>query len=182
LEDEEVQNAFALPGGKVGVYTGMFPVAQTTEGLAVVMAHEVGHVLARHGSERMSQALATQVGGSVLGVALGGGPSTQAILTAYGLGAQLGVLLPYSRTQETEADRIGLLLMAEAGYDPRAAVRFWQRMGASGDRKQPPEFLSTHPGHETRIAEIQRYLPQALARYPGTARAPVESLPSVPGS
>src|SRR5438477_4241828 len=128
IDDPKQQNAFALPGGKVAVYTGIFPLAEDTSGLAVVLGHEIAHALARHGAERMSQGLVAQAGGSLLGAWLGGGPGPNTLLPAYGLGAQLGVLLPYSRTQESEADHIGLLLMARAGYDPRGALAFWQGM------------------------------------------------------
>ena len=179
IDDPKQVNAFALPGGKVAVYTGILPVARTTDGLAVVLGHEIAHVLARHGAERMSQGMVTQVGGSLLGAFLGGGASAQAVMVAYGLGAQLGVLLPYSRTQESEADHIGLLLMARAGYNPREALAFWQRMekvsGASG---QPPEFISTHPSHGTREQQIEAWLPEALRYYDASAQAPEEKLVS----
>jgi metalloendopeptidase OMA1, mitochondrial len=174
IDDAKQANAFALPGGKVAVYTGIFPVAETTTGLAVVVAHEIAHVLARHGAERVSQSLATQAGAVAVGMATG----SQAIMQAYGLGAELGVLLPWGRTQESEADRIGLILMAQAGYDPREAIAFWQRMEQNGDRRQPPEFLSTHPNHETRQQQIESWLAEALPYYEGTTPAPVEKLPA----
>jgi predicted Zn-dependent protease len=179
IDDPKQQNAFALPGGKVAVYTGLFPVAQNTNGLAVVMGHEIAHVIARHGAERVSQGMVTQVGGSLLGAVLGGGPNANMILAAYGLGAQLGVLLPYSRTQESEADHIGLLLMARAGYDPREAIGFWQRMEKGGGGGGPPEFLSTHPSHGTREQQIRAWLPEATRFYEAAARAPSETLPGV---
>ncbi|HEY3186492.1 MAG TPA: M48 family metallopeptidase [Solirubrobacteraceae bacterium] len=178
IDDPKQENAFALPGGKVAVYTGLFPVAETTNGLAVVLGHEIAHVLARHGAERMSQAMAAQAGGTFLGALLGSGPGTSAILAAYGLGAQLGVLLPYSRTQESEADHIGLILMARAGYDPRSALAFWQRMEHAGGAS-PPEFLSTHPTHGTREQQIQAWLPEAARYFDASARAAVEPLPPV---
>jgi predicted Zn-dependent protease len=178
IDDPKQVNAFALPGGKVAVYTGLFPVAQDTNGLAVVLGHEISHVLARHGAERMSQGLLAQVGGSVLSALLGGGPSANLILAAYGVGAQVGVLLPYSRTQESEADHIGLLLMAQAGYDPRAALAFWQRMERTGGGGTP-EFLSTHPSHGTREQQIQAWLPEALRHYEASAHAANEPLPAV---
>ena len=179
IDDRKQVNAFALPGGKVAVYTGILPVAQTTNGLAVVLGHEIAHVLARHGAERMSQGMVTQVGGSLLGTLLGGGASAQAIMVAYGLGTQLGVLLPYSRTQESEADHIGLLLMARAGYDPREALAFWRRMEkVSGAGGQPPEFISTHPSHGTREQQIEAWLPEALRYYDASGRAPDEKLAS----
>ena len=175
IDDPKQQNAFALPGGKVAVYTGILPIAQTTGGLAVVLGHEIGHVVARHGAERISQGLVTQAGGSLLGAVLGGGPGTNTILAAYGLGAQLGVLLPYSRTQESEADHIGLFLMARAGYDPREALAFWKRMEGAGGAN-PPEFLSTHPSHGTREQQIAAWLPEALRYFDASARAPDEPL------
>jgi predicted Zn-dependent protease len=178
LDDRKQANAFALPGGKVAVYTGILPVAQTTKGLAVVLGHEIAHVLARHGAERMSQGLVTQAGGSLLGAVFGGGPTASAVMAAYGLGAQLGVLLPYGRTQESEADHIGLLLMARAGYDPREALAFWQRMEKASSGGGPPEFLSTHPTHGTRERQIQAWLPEALRYYDASARAPEERLAS----
>jgi predicted Zn-dependent protease len=178
LDDRKQANAFALPGGKVAVYTGIVPVAQTSNGLAVVLGHEIAHVLARHGAERMSQGLVAEAGGSLLGAFFGGGATAQAVMAAYGLGAQYGVLLPYGRTQESEADHIGLLLMARAGYDPREALAFWKRMERVSGGGQPPEFLSTHPSHGTREAQINAWLPEALRYYDASARAPDEKLAS----
>jgi metalloendopeptidase OMA1, mitochondrial len=171
LDDPKQQNAFCLPGGKVAVYTGIFPITENTHGLAVVLGHEIAHALARHGAERMSQGLVAQAGGSLLGALLGSGPGTNTILAAYGLGAEVGALLPYSRTQESEADHIGLLLMARAGYDPRSALAFWQRMErvAGG---APPEFLSTHPSHGTRITQLRTWIPEAMRLYAATTPAP----------
>ncbi|WP_295438735.1 M48 family metallopeptidase [uncultured Thiodictyon sp.] len=164
-------NAFALPGGKVGVNTGILPITKDEAGLAAVVAHEIAHVSARHGAERMSQGMAAQVGGVILSVALeasGYGGATRSLATnAYGLGTRYGVLMPYSRLQEAEADRIGLLYMARAGYDPREAIAFWRRFQSynAGRGGKGPEFLSTHPLDETRIAELQKFLPQAMAEY-----------------
>lgn len=164
-------NAFALPGGKVGVYSGILPITQNEAGLAAVVAHEVAHVSARHGAERMSQGLAVQLGGTLLSATLGasgyGGFSRDLAMQAYGVGAQLGVMLPYSRTQELEADRIGLLYMARAGYDPREALAFWQRFQAYNAKRGRGglEFLSTHPLDDNRITQLRMYLPQALAEY-----------------
>lgn len=164
-------NAFALPGGKVGVYTGILPITQNEGGLAAVVAHEIAHASARHGAERMSQSLAVQVGGSVLSAALGasgyGGVGRDLAMQAYGLGTQVGVLLPYSRTQELEADRIGLMYMARAGFDPREAIAFWQRFQAYNAKRGggTVAFLSTHPLDNQRIAQLQKLLPQALAEY-----------------
>jgi predicted Zn-dependent protease len=171
FDNPKEPNAFALPGGKVGIYTGILPITQSEAGLATVIGHEVAHAAARHGAERMSQSLAAQVGGSVLSAALGasgyGGLSRDLAMQAYGLGAQVGVLLPYSRTQELEADRIGLLYMARAGFDPRESIAFWQRFQAYNDKRGggTPEFLSTHPLDANRIATLKTFLPEALAEY-----------------
>ncbi len=171
LFDDKSPNAFALPGGKVGVNTGILPITKNQTGLATVVAHEIAHVSARHGAERMSQGMAVQVGGAIIGAALGasgyGGATQNMAMQAYGLGAQYGVLLPYSRTQEAEADRIGLLYMARAGFDPREAIAFWQRFQTynNGRGGAEVEFLSTHPLDATRIAELQKFMPQALAAY-----------------
>jgi metalloendopeptidase OMA1, mitochondrial len=164
LEEDKTVNAFALPGGKIGVYTGIFPIAQTEAGLAIIMGHELGHVVARHGAERMSHQLGAQLIGSALAIGLQASPYNNAIMAAYGLGAQVGVLLPYSRLQESEADRIGLVLAARAGYDAPAAVGVWQRMAKLSGRR-PPAFLSTHPTPASRIEEIKKFLPQAMAQF-----------------
>jgi len=171
IDDAKQVNAFCLPGGKVAVYSGILPVARTTTGLAVVLGHEIAHALARHGAERMSQGLVVQAGGVVLGGILGGGPSTSTIMAAYDLGSQVGVLLPYGRAQESEADHIGLILMARAGYDPRAALAFWQRLEHAGGGG-PPEFLSTHPSHGTREQQIREWLPEVLPAFEASPHAP----------
>lgn len=175
IEDDEQINAFALPGGKVAVYTGILPVAQTDAGLATVMAHEVAHVAARHGGERVSTSVLAQLGAVGIGAAMGGSDPYvyEAVMQAYGLGANVGVLLPFGRSQESEADRIGLIYMAKAGYDPREAVAFWQRMEAASQGKSgPPEFLSTHPGYQTRIQNLQKWLPEAMTYYNSASKAP----------
>jgi predicted Zn-dependent protease len=159
FENDE-PNAFALPGGKVGVYSGLFKVAKNDDQLATVLAHEVGHAIARHGAERMSQGMLTQLGGVAVGAATG----NQAYVQAYSQLATLGVILPYSRKQESEADHIGLMLMARAGYDPRAAVELWQNFQALGGSR-PPEFLSTHPSEGTRIERLEELMPEALEVY-----------------
>ncbi len=163
LVDNEQQNAWCMPGGKVVVYSGILPVAGDESGLAVVMGHEIGHAVANHGNERMSQGLLVQLGGVGLSVALREQPTVtqQLWMTAFGVGSQYGVLLPYSRVQEKEADHLGLIFMAMAGYDPHAALDFWERMAAN-KQGQPPEFLSTHPSDSTRIAEIRRLIPDAM--------------------
>ena len=166
IQEDSTVNAFCMPGGKVAVYTGILPVTKTETGLAVVMGHEVAHALANHGNERLSQGLMQQLGGVALEVALANKPEqTQSLaMMAYGVGSTVGVMLPYSRTHESEADHIGLILMAKAGYDPREAIPFWERMNNMGGGR-PPEFLSTHPAPEHRIADIQKELPEALKYY-----------------
>lgn len=162
-------NAFCLPGGKVGVYTGILPITKDESGLATVIGHEVAHAVARHGGERMSEAMVLQTGGSLLGATLSNSdPRMQAAaMAAYGVTSQVGVALPHSRAQESEADHIGLIYMAEAGYDPQLAVAFWQRFADFA--KQPgdntPTFLRTHPTDATRIKQLQVWMPEALAKY-----------------
>lgn len=178
IDDPKQANAFALPGGKVAVYTGIFPVARDSAGLATVMGHEVAHAIARHGAERMSQGVVAQIAATGLAVGLGGqAPATQnAIMQAFGLGVQVGAILPFGRGQESEADHIGLILMAKAGYDPAAAVDLWRRFEAGGSGG-PPEFLSTHPSYGTRIQQIEQWLPEAESYYRAAPAAPVVSLP-----
>ncbi len=168
LIEDEAANAFCMPGGKIVVFTGLMPITETREGLAVVVAHEVAHAVANHGGERMSQLLLAQLGGMALSKAIAEKPeqTRDLAMLAYGVGSQVAVLLPYSRQHESEADRIGLILMAKAGYDPRAALQFWQRMSAQGGG-EPPEFLSTHPSHATRIEDIRTHMPEAVAIYEG---------------
>jgi predicted Zn-dependent protease len=168
VEDDQV-NAFAMPGGKVVVNTGLLPVAENDTGLAVVMGHEIAHAVAKHGNERMSQMLVQQMAGMSLAAALQTqpGPTRQLAMAAFGAGTAVGFLLPYSRIQESEADRLGLIFMAMAGYDPRAAVDFWKRMAEKKEGKGPPEFLSTHPADQTRIQNIKQLLPEALKYYKG---------------
>ena len=163
-------NAFCLPGGKVGVYTGILPITKDEAGLATVIGHEVAHAVARHGAERMSQAMAEQGVGQLLGASVSKySPQVQAIVNgAYGLGTQTFVALPFSRAQESEADHIGLIYMARAGYDPQAAVAFWQRFmqyNAQNGGDNTPAFLRTHPTDATRIKQLQAWLPEAKAQY-----------------
>jgi predicted Zn-dependent protease len=166
IESPEV-NAWCMPGGKVVVYTGILPITENETGLAVVMGHEISHAVAQHGAERMSQGLMQQLGGVALSVAIQNEPqATQNIfMTAYGVGSTIGVMLPYSRTQESEADRLGLIFMAMAGYNPNAALDFWTRMSQNNTGGSPPEFLSTHPSDQTRIANLKSYMPEALQYY-----------------
>lgn len=168
IEDDKTVNAFCLPGGKVAVYTGILPVTRDDAGLAAVMGHEIAHAIARHGGERLSQQLAVEGLVAAAAIGLAERDSRRADLYAglLGAGAAVGILLPYSRLQESEADRLGLIFMAKAGYDPRAAVDFWRRMAGAGKGKaNPPEFLSTHPADETRIRQIENWLPEALSYY-----------------
>lgn len=162
---DDTPNAFALPGGKIGVHTGMLPVARTSSQLAAVIGHEVGHVIARHGSERLSEQFATQGGLLAIQTVLQTrGNNYGNIMAALGLGAQFGLLLPHSRTQEQEADLIGLDLMAKAGFNPQGAIELWHNMESSSTG-QPPEFLSTHPSHGTRIRSLNANLDSALSVY-----------------
>jgi predicted Zn-dependent protease len=183
IKDDKTANAFALPGGKMAVYTGIFPMAKTEAGLAAVMGHEVVHALARHGAERMSQGQLTnatlQVVGTAAGAAGGGGMLGQAAMAALGVGAQVGVLLPFSRKHESEADYIGILLAADAGYDPRESVALWERMGQLSGGGAPSEFMSTHPSHETRIDQLKKWMPEAMAIYQTKPPVPAALLPPV---
>ncbi|MCF8026319.1 MAG: M48 family metallopeptidase [Desulfobacteraceae bacterium] len=167
LVKDDAVNAWCMPGGKVVVYTGILPVAKGKAGLAVVMGHEIAHAVADHGNERMSQGMLVQFGAVALSEAMRTKPAVtqQLWMAAYGAGAQVGMLLPYSRLHEKEADRLGLVFMAMAGYDPREAADFWQRMAAEKDGKSPPEFLSTHPADDNRIANIRSMLPEAMRYY-----------------
>lgn len=178
VDDPKQANAFALPGGKVAVYTGIFPVARDTAGLATVIGHEVAHAIARHGAERMSQGVVAQIAGTGLAVGLGGQTpaARNAVMQAFGLGVQVGALMPFSRSQESEADQIGMILMAKAGYDPAAAAALWRRFEAAGS-SGPPEFLSTHPSYSTRIQQIEKWVPESRTYYRADAAAPVVMLP-----
>ncbi len=170
FEDDKNANAFCLPGGKVGIYTGLFKYIKSDEDLATVISHEAAHALARHAGERLSQGKLAQIGGTALGVGLAAlgvsSTASQVAMTGYGLGTKVGVLLPYSRLQEAEADRIGLILMAKAGYNPEAAVQFWERFATGKkDKAQLPQFLSTHPSDATRIQKMRTYLDEARQYY-----------------
>ena len=162
-------NAFCMPGGKIVVYEGILPITQNETGLAVVLGHEVAHAVAKHANERMSQQMATQYGTAAVGAALGGASAgvQQAAAAAIGLGSQYGILLPYSRRQELEADKLGLIFMAMAGYDPSSAAAFWTRMSQNSGGSTP-EFMSTHPSDDSRIQQIQKDLPEALKYYKGS--------------
>lgn len=159
-------NAWCMPGGKVVVYTGLLPITQNETALAIVVGHEIAHAIARHGSERMSQSMVQQMGGVALQVAVAQQPEqTQSLfLQAYGIGSTVGAVLPWSRQQETEADKYGLIFAALAGYNPQEAVPFWQRMAKAGG-SSAPEFLSTHPSNETRIRKLKQFMPEAMKYY-----------------
>ena len=166
IQSEEA-NAFCLPGGKMAVYTGLIPIAQNQDAMAVVMGHEIAHALLRHGSQRMAQQKLVQVGQMAAGVALGGmDPSQQqAVMAALGAGAQYGFILPYGRSHETQADQVGLMLAAAACFNPREAIPLWERMSELGGSARPPEFASTHPDPANRIQTLQSLMPQAQAFY-----------------
>lgn len=182
VKDDNTKNAWALPGGKIAVYTGIFPMAQNEAGLAAILGHEVVHALAEHGGERMSQGLVAQFGLITAAIVL----STQGLnpalneltMQAMGLGVQAGVLLPFSRKHESEADYVGVLLAADAGYDPREAIHIWERMAAASDGA-PPEFLSTHPAHETRVADLTKWMSEAMSLYERAPKASVVNLPPI---
>jgi predicted Zn-dependent protease len=165
VRDTQV-NAFVRPNGKIVVYTGIMPIAKTEPGLAAVLGHEVSHVVARHSAERLSQNLVAQAGVQAANVAVAAyDPKYQAITSAaLGFGVQYGVLLPYSRSQESEADHLGIIYMAKAGYDPAEAIALWQRMDAMGDARQP-QWLSTHPNPGTRVTQLRQWLPDAQRYY-----------------
>jgi predicted Zn-dependent protease len=167
LVDSKEVNAWCMPGGKIVVYTGLLPITQNEAALAVVMGHEVSHAIFNHGNERMSQAIGAEAVGLGLQVAMANKPAEtrNTFLTAFGVGAQLGVLLPFSRKHELEADHYGLLWAARAGYNPEEAIPLWQRMEKASAGQSPPEFLSTHPSEGNRIEQLQKYMPEALKYY-----------------
>jgi len=166
LFEDDSANAFALPGGKIGVHTGLLKVAETSSQLATVLGHEVAHVLWRHGNQRISMQMLAQTGLQLADVVsqqnIEGSTGRQMLMTGLGLGAQVGVMLPFSRDHEKEADRYGLNFMAAAGFDPRQSVTLWQNMAKASAGQRPPEFLSTHPEPENRIEKLNQYMPQAL--------------------
>ena len=163
IDDPKTANAWCMPGGKVAFYTGILPICKDEAGIAVVMGHEVAHAIANHGRERMSQQMVAQFGLSTLSAAMGQNPTltNEILMQAVGAGTSLG-MLKFSRTHESEADHIGLIFMAMAGYDPNEAPKFWERMTQMSGGQQPPEFMSTHPSHETRIKDLQSWIPEAM--------------------
>lgn len=166
IQDDKTVNAWCMPGGKVAFYTAILPICKDETGIAVVMGHEVAHAIANHGRERMSQGLLQQFGLSTIGAAMGANPGLtgQIFQQAVGMGSQVG-MLKFSRSHESEADHIGLIFMAMAGYNPQQAPIFWERMASLGKGQKPPEFLSTHPSDETRIKDLQSWMPEALGYY-----------------
>jgi predicted Zn-dependent protease len=172
--DDPQANAFALPGGKIGVYTGLLEVTKNQHQLAAVIGHEVAHVIAQHGNERMSQSTLIGLGQQAVAEILTANEvaNTPMIMSALGLGIQFGVALPYSRTHETEADTIGLELMARAGFDPRQSITLWKNMAAANAGQRPPEFLSTHPDPDTRITNLSSKMPQAMTLFNTTTSRP----------
>lgn len=176
IDEPQTINAFCLPGGKVAVYTGIVPVAKNNAGLAAVMGHEVAHATLRHSAERMSQQLVMQMGLSVASISFSGSKNRDAIAGLLGIGTQFGVVLPFSRYHESEADRVGLEYMAKAGYDPREAVALWERMGSVGGSR-PPELLSTHPDPARRAKELGKHMAEAMALYQASPfRTPTKNL------
>lgn len=171
LIQSDQANAFALPGGKVAVHTGILPIAENADGLAVIMGHEIAHAIARHGAERMAYQKLTQLGTLAAGVSVSGMDSGQQrmVMAALGAGAKFGVLLPFSRDHESEADYIGLIYLARACFDPREAPKLWQRMGQNAGQT-PPEFMSTHPSSSTRVRQFEQWMPEALEIYQQNCR------------
>jgi predicted Zn-dependent protease len=167
LVEDPAANAWCMPGGKIVVYTGLLPITQNEAALAAVMGHEVAHAVLTHGKERVSQGMLQEGLGTALSVALANKPATtqNIFLTAFGLGSQVGVLLPFSRKHELEADRYGMIWMAGAGYNPQEAINLWQRMQSASGGNKPPEFLSTHPSETNRINQLKKYLPEAMKYY-----------------
>ncbi len=166
IDDSKTANAWCMPGGKVAFYTGILPICKDETGIAIVMGHEVAHAIANHGRERMSQQILEQAGLSTLGQVMGQNPTlgNQMLMQAIGAGGEIG-MLSFSRKHESEADHIGLIFMAMAGYDPNQAPIFWQRMSTMSGGQQPPEFLSTHPSHETRVKDLEGWIPEAMKYY-----------------
>lgn len=167
IKDDNTVNAWCMPGGKVAFYTAILPICKDETGLAVVMGHEIAHAIANHGRERISQTLVTQTGLSLASIALGGGGASltgDMILQGAGAATSLGIL-KFSRKHESEADELGLYFMAMAGYDPQQAPTFWERMSAQSGGSAPPEFMSTHPSHDTRISDLKQNMPKALEYY-----------------
>lgn len=166
IQDDKTVNAWCMPGGKVAFYTAILPICKDEDGIAVVMGHEVAHAIANHGAERMSQGMIAEFGLSTIGAAMGQNPTAtqQIFMQAVGMGTNVG-MLKFSRSHESEADHMGLIFMAMAGYNPNTAPKFWERMSTMSGGEAPPEFLSTHPSHETRIKDLEGWIPEAMQYY-----------------
>ncbi len=166
IQDDKTVNAWCMPGGKVAFYTAILPICKDEDGIAVVMGHEVAHAIANHGAERMSQGMIAEFGLSTIGAAMGQNPTAtqQIFMQAVGMGTNVG-MLKFSRSHESEADHMGLIFMAMAGYDPNTAPKFWERMSTMSGGEAPPEFLSTHPSHATRIKDLEGWIPEAMQYY-----------------
>jgi len=181
IDDPNTINAWCLPGGKIAFYTAIYPVLEDTNGMAIVMGHEVMHALLEHGNERMSQSVIANSILAATSVALSNNEHRDEIIGLMGAGATVGVLLPYSRKHESEADEQGLYLAARAGYDPEAAIGVWERMAKLSEGKRPPEFLSTHPDPLNRIKNMQKWMPKAKQLYAQSQKKPNRKLPIPPG-
>jgi predicted Zn-dependent protease len=181
IDDPQTVNAWALPGGKIAFYTAIYPVLQDEAGMSIVMGHEVMHAILEHSNERMSQSLATNVALTAASIGLSNSKSGDTIIAALGAGASIGIILPYSRKHETEADEQGLYLAAKAGYDPEAAIGVWERMAALAGGARPPEFLSTHPATERRIENMRKWMPKAKQFYEQSQKKPNRRLAIPPG-
>ena len=179
IRRDDTVNAWCLPGGKIAFYTGIFPIIEDEAGMAVVMGHEGCHALLHHGNERVSQNLLAQLRPTPRALFPGGSEYKDEALAALGAGVNVGVLLPFSRSHESEADRLGLMLAADAGYDPEAAIRVWQNMAAMSDGQRPPEILSTHPDPLRRIENMRQWMPEAKQRYAKSKKKTNHLLPGV---
>jgi len=181
IDDPETINAWCLPGGKIAFYTAIYPVLEDTDGMAIVMGHEVMHAILEHGNERMSQSLTSEIVLAAAAVGFSNHKNGDAIVAALGAGATVGVLLPYSRKHESEADKQGLYLAARAGYDPEAAIGVWERMAKLSEGKRPPEFLSTHPDPRARIENMKKWMPKAKEYYAASQKKTNWKLAIPPG-
>jgi len=181
IDDPQTVNAWCLPGGKIAFYTAIYPVLVDTDGMAIVMGHEIMHAILEHGNERMSQNLTSQAVMAAAAAGFSNSKNGEYVVAALGAGAAVGVLLPYSRKHESEADQQGLYLAAKAGYNPEAAVAVWERMAEMSKGKRPPEFLSTHPDPLNRIANMKKWMPKALEYYAASQKKPNQKLAMPPG-
>lgn len=181
IDDPQTVNAWCLPGGKIAFYTAIYPILEDTNGMAIVMGHEIMHAILEHGNERMSQSLTTEIVLAAAAVGFSGSKHGDEIVAMMGAGATVGVLLPFSRKEESEADQQGLYLAAKAGYDPEAAIAVWERMAKLSEGARPPEFLSTHPDPRNRIKNMQKWMPKAKEYYAQSQKKQNWKLPIPPG-